>query len=318
MLNANERWIFYYDNHLKSTPEEAPHIPMADAVGLLYDRQQAGESVKLINNMTAALRITDMRIDREKNIACFLIQYADTTISDPVFSNLETGELRVEPKLVGEGVAISSHLMVSLTPTEPRGNVYLSLLEDVPGIGKTKIAPFLTSEFKAVSNFLFHDEKKRERKCRPVVKMEGHASQSLSQDLERGYLRGFELIRYRNVEDEFDEPGYTKVDSYNVKIRTEKNISGNVAIDLINRMKEKAKKASFTEMRVRYNRSEGKQQTAPVSTAREDAGDALFSRLEMIKLKNPLPQCSKEIVEEVASYMATLLVGERESKKTTG
>lgn len=314
MQNAKERWVLYYDKHLKPHPEEAPPIPMKEVVDLLFARQQAGESVWLIKQETAALRITDMEIDSRKETACLLVQYADTTISDPAFSNLETGQLRVEPKLDGEGVAISSHMVVSLKPTEPRGNVYLTLLEDVPGIGKTKIAPFLTAEFREVCKFTFVDESKRTRKCRPRVEMAGHVSQSLAQDLEKGVLRGFELIKYQLKEPEFDEPGYTKTEAHILKIKTRKGFSGIEAIGLINRVKEKASKADFTEMRVKYKRVEGKQLTKPVSTAREDAGDALFARLERIKLESPLPQCSQKIVEEVKSKMTKLLISQRDSK----
>ena len=112
MINEKQRWIYFYDKLLKSYPEDAPYFNMYEIMKELHDRQQQGNSVKLINNETAAIRINEMRFDEANSTVCLLIQYADKTVSDPVFSNLQTGEIRVEPKLDGEGVAISAHMLV--------------------------------------------------------------------------------------------------------------------------------------------------------------------------------------------------------------
>lgn len=42
-----------------------------------------------------------------------LIQLCDKNGSDPVFGELTTGNLRVEPKLAGEGIAVSCHIVIS-------------------------------------------------------------------------------------------------------------------------------------------------------------------------------------------------------------
>jgi len=311
MLKHNERWVLFYGQHLRTTPEDpkSPDIPLRDIITLLLNRQTDGNCVKLINNETAAIRITDTSLDVDNNALCLLIQYADKNASDPVFSNLMTGELRVEPKLLGEGVAVSAHMMISLTPQKNNPSEYLTLLEDVPGIGKTMIEHFLTSEFKEVSDFVFEDDKNRVRQCRPIVKMEGHMSQTLQESLERGHLQGFELVRYGKRVD-FDEFAYTTDVTYTANIKCVQT-GGGGAVDLIKRVSAIAKKKKYTEMRVRYKRPEGRTQTVSIPTGREDAINTLFTRMDLIKVRNPLPQCSPLINEEVLGKLKGLLIASR-------
>jgi hypothetical protein len=286
-------------------------MDLLDIMQLLYNRQQAGESVKLINNDTAAIRINDMRFDQENQVVCLLIQYADQMASDPVFSNLETGALRVEPKLEGEGVAISAHMVISLVPQRPREPVYLMLLEDVPGIGQTKLKPFLTSEFKHVSNFSFRDEENVEKRCRPIVEMNGYMAQTLREGLETGTLKGIDLVRERTQTGEFDEPGVLEEISRNIQIKVSQPFRGEEALGIINRLKERAQTRGYPNMRVKFKRQEGKQRSILLGTAREDAGDAIFTRCEIIRMEEPLPQCLETIRDDVAEKITALLLDAR-------
>ncbi|MDD5759350.1 MAG: hypothetical protein PHI06_09725 [Desulfobulbaceae bacterium] len=311
MLNPKERWALFYGQQLNPFPEglKTPDMPMAEILPLLHTRQQNGHSVKLINNETAAVRITDMTIDTKEKIACLLIQYADKTISDPVFSNLENGALRVEPKLDGEGVAVSAHMLISLTPNKDNPREYLTLLEDIPGFTRSMIEHFLTSEFRQVSDFEFVDDNKKTRRCRPIVALEGHTSQTLQDGLKKGFIQGVELVRYGKKSD-FDESDYTTEVSYNVNIKCVRT-GGDGAVGLINRLFGKAKEQKYTEMKVRYKRPEGRQQTISIPTGREGAIDTLFTRMEKIKVEDPLPQCSSEINAEVLAKLKGLLIATR-------
>ncbi len=311
MLDQNRRWVHYYKHFLKPHPDDAPYVKMEDILGLLRPRVIAGECVKLIENETAAIRIRDMTIDTTNKVAVILFQYSDTKVSDPAFVNLESGALRVEPKLAGEGVAISSHMVVSLVPITPRGATYLTLLEDVPGIGRTKIEPFLTSNFKENFDDLYQTYDGKTRKYWPTSEISGYVSESLREGLEKGYLKGFELKRYDDIDGGLDEEGYVKVSSHMVKLKVIKKFSGDEAVGIINRLKEKARKKNYSEILVQYKRKEGKSKSVPVSTAREDAGDAMFSKFEVVQVSAPLAQCLSEIRVELAGKMTSLLVAAR-------
>src|SRR5690349_15777065 len=114
MLGAWERWVFVYDLQLVPKPAGAPLIPLRAAIDQLLPRYESGECVKLINKDTAAIRIQELRIDETSATAQFLINYSDTNTADPVFGELRTGKLRSEPKLDGEGIAVSAHMLIDL------------------------------------------------------------------------------------------------------------------------------------------------------------------------------------------------------------
>ena len=309
MLDQFKRWVFFNDQQLTSRPEGAPPIEMRDIMKLLQVRQQAGKSVKLINNKTAAIRIQDMTFCDEHECVVLLLSYCDTNAADPVFEELETGVLRSEPKLEGEGVAISAHAMISLRPKVSHHNIYLMLLEDVPGIGKTKLDPFFNSEFKEVSDFSWFDADDSKRKsCRPVSETVGHPSQTLRNDLERGVLQNMELISYES-DDELDEEGETELVRTVMTIKPKrKSLSGSAALDVVEKVKMFGRKHGFTNQKIRFKRTDAeRQRTVPINTAREDAGDALYTRYEVVTVGEPLPQCSDTIRKDVVDKMVDLL-----------
>jgi len=312
MLNQLERWVLHYDTVVKPYPAEAPNIPMREIVPRAALLQAQGDAVWVFQRKTAAVRIAAIDIDHDNEFATFLIHYADKNASDPVFGNLDTGELRTEPKLEGEGVAISAHLMISLKPSQSNQNVYLTVLEDVPGIGRTKLRSFLNAIFKKAGDCSFRAEDGTQKKCRPAVEIYGHTSQQLRDDLEGGVLSGFELVKYRNVNCEFDEDGFLEEKARVVTIGTKQKLSGLAALNVINRVKERAAGAGYAEMRVKYKRLEGPQKTITVGTAREDAGDAVSVKSAFLRVEAALPQCSEAIRRDVVEKMKNMLLAARD------
>lgn len=310
MLHELKRWIFFYDCKLKTNPENAPNIPMDDIIKQLKTRFEAGGCVKIIENESAAIRINDMEIDESNNIVFLLIQYSDKKVSDPAFAHLKTGELRVEPKLDGEGIAVSAHMAMSLVPTEPGGNIYLTLLEEVTGVTRTRIEPFLTSEFKEGCSFSFKEGNSQEKKCRAIVEFIGHPSLSLKEDLERGELKNIELVHNKLDESQFDELGFTKEVSKRIILKTSRAYQGDEALNVIEQIRLKAKKKGFSELRVKYKRFEGKQRTIPIETEK-GIYDLCFTRIEKVDFKEILPQCLKNIREDMSEHMRRFILSER-------
>ncbi|HEY4344422.1 MAG TPA: hypothetical protein VGN05_08745 [Parvibaculum sp.] len=311
MLHQHERWILYYETVLKSHPEGAPFIPIIKTIPYIEELWRAQDAFHLIDNGNAAVRLRDMRLDEENGILQLLINYADKRVSDPVFENLASGQLRSEPKLDGEGVAVSAHLLISMRNTAPDRPLYRTLLEDVPGIGRTKLRPFLTHILKKSTNFVFTDVDEVEKRCRPIVEMDGYMGETLRSDLAEGMLSGVELISYENPEKEFDEEGHLVTKSRRLVLNVEKGLDRATALELLNRVRRKARKSGFSEMLVRYNRNEGRQKSIKFGTAREDAGDALVMRSDVINVEDPLLQCEDKLRNEVVGQMTELLVADR-------
>lgn len=309
MLSRWERWVFFYDFVLESAPDDAPQIQLRDVIDVLIPRFRGGECVKLINRETAALRIQDMILDEQREYVAMLINYSDSEATDPVFGDLETGVLRLEPKLEGEGVTTSAHLIVSLRPT--RTGSFQAVLEDVPGIGRTKLVPFLTSEFRAIGDFRFRDVNGREKRCRPVPRLLGHQSQTLREDLGRGVLSAIEL-ESRRAPAEMDELPDVEVTHRRISFKPTRPSAGETALGIVNRIARVGRERGYEEIRVKFNRNEGKQRTVPAGTLREDVGDVLYARLERISgFEEPLEQAYEAARPDVLERMLTLLDGVR-------
>jgi hypothetical protein len=312
MLLRKARWIYFYDVVLEPHPNDAPYTELRELMPGLEKRFKSGDCVKLINNETAAIRIIDLSIAPGKDLLSLLIQYCDQNAADPVFANLETGELRVEPKLKGEGIAVSAHFSVSLKPRQKASHSYLAVLESVPGINRGKIEAFLTSEFKEICNtYRYTSRDGKVKKYRPIPSLVGYAAQSLKDEFERGELLGIELIKYTNQSGGLDEPGYVKEESEIIRLKVLKKASGEDAIGLLNRIKTKAHKKGFGEMRIKYKRQEGKQISVPADTSRLDVGNMLYTKCEYVILEDDLPQCIRAFDKGLLKTLYQLVVKAR-------
>jgi hypothetical protein len=181
-----------------------------------------------------------------------------------------------------------------LDPIKEHGLEYLLLLEDSPGIGKTKLTPFLNGFLKQALTETFVNLQGAALSYYPVFSFDHFASQSLTKDLEDGELKFIELIRNHTIEELDEEPYLQRATSF-IKIKAVPRTSGSKALDLINKVKDLAKKKGYADIRVVVKKAEGKQRSIKVATFREDAGDALFGRMEVVSTEHDLDQCAPDI-----------------------
>lgn len=306
MLELNQRWIHFYGITLESVPDDAPSFDIAQCMTMLKRHFRTGNLFRLIDKEKACVRISDMRVSAKSSKACVLFHYADSRLSDPAFSDLKSGSLRSEPKMQGEGVAVSAHAAISLKPIKDGGLEFLMLLEDVPGIGKTKLVPFLNYFMKKLLSREVITEEGARINSYPIFCMDHFASQSLQEDLESGELKFVELIKNKTIK-ELDEDPYIDRIQQAVRIKAAPKTSGVAAIDFINRIKRLGKENSYYDMRVVFNKPEGKQRSVKVQTFREDAGEVLFGKMEVITTEHDLEQCAPAIDDLLMQKMITLL-----------
>lgn len=294
---------------MRSIPEEAPQLWLRDELASLRGVFEAGHAVQLLNKESAAIRVRDLRLDEENDILFLLLAYADKNVTDPVFETLENGELRTEPKLEGEGVAVSAHMAIDLRPHQVGVSGYRALLEDVPGIGRSKIAPFLTSLYRQAPRIQWAAPDGSVKNCRPQFDIDGRMSDTLSNDLRDGRLSMIELVQHHVDGDGFDEEGAIVEQVRTLRLSIAPQGVGEQAIELINRVRGKARELGYPNMKVRW--THGRQKTAEFGTAREDAGDVLVFKTTEIRSENPLSQCDGEIREDRIDKLRELLLEER-------
>lgn len=304
-----ERWIQFHELNIKREPKDAPPIELEKIIPLLKKRWESGESAKLIKNETAAIRILDMKTYSKKKATALLIQYTDKNVTDPVFSNLTTGDIRTEPKLDGEGVAVSAHAVLFHEPLNGNPETYRFLLEEVPGIGRSRLTPFLRSEFKTACTHVFEyqdEESGQTKKCLPAVEILGDLSAQLSDEIDNGsVLQGVELIKHVKGKQMFDEDKFFIEVSRHVKITPVLN-SGEKVYDVLKKIGVKAKKEGYDDLKIRYKLPKGKQKTATMGATKEDIADTLIVRDEHIRSDEILGQCPVKILDHFVRKMIDL------------
>jgi len=311
MLDQWERYVQFHDIYLKSEPEGADGFQLKEILPLLIERIKKNEAVKMINNDTAAIRITHVQEYIKDDAIIMLVQYSDENVTDPVFSNLQSGELRIEPKLEGEGVAVSAHIALSTVPHDPEGMFYRLLLEEIPGLGRSSISPFLKSEFKEVCKGRFDyvdvNDNQRTKNRRPSAEIVSTPSRQLSEEFDKGgILQSIELVKFLHNNHEFDEDGYYTESSRHIKLQPAQT-PGDRIMDILNRVRKKARQDGYTDMKIRYKRPQGKTKTAAMGSTINDLQDALIVRDEPIRSDEQLTQCSEKIVSNFADKMVKLL-----------
>lgn len=311
MLDMWKRWIQFHELSLKSEPEEAPAMNLSDVIPAWISRIEDGEAVKIINSETAAIRVVEVDLDLKHNALILLIHYSDLNVTDPVFSNLETGELRTEPKLDGEGVAVSCHVVLSMNHMPGNSQNYRMLVEEVPGLGRSRLKPFIRSELKAATSGLFTfkdaDDGYKTKNYRPAAEVLGTPSQHLVEELNGGAsIQAFELVKFKKKEGGIDEEGYYKEESQLLRLVPYKE-GGASPLDVIAKIRDLAKKENYDDVKIRYKHPQGKQKTATMGSTMSDLQDALVVRDEMITSSEVLMQCEEKIVKSIASKMLALL-----------
>lgn len=309
MLDLFARWILHLEVHMKSHPAEAPQLWLGVEVASLQMAVEAGQAVQLINNESAAIRIRGLEHDRQNEILFILFAYSDKNVTDPVFENLDTGDLRTEPKLDGEGVAVSAHMAIDLRPIGQGVSSYKAVLEDVPGIGRSKIAPFMTYLFRQVPKAQWAAPDGSVKSCRPLFEINGRMSDTLRNDLEGGRLSMIELVQHHVEGDAFDEEGAIVEQVRSLKLSIAPQGIGENPIDFVNRIRGRARDMGYPNMKIRW--THGRQKSAEFGTAREDAGDVLVFKTTQMRSEDPLSQCDEEIREFSRNSLRELILEER-------
>lgn len=311
MLNKNFRWIKYYDLVLRPSPFQSPPIKMEAIIRPLEEFFQTKQAYQLMKDNTVAYRIQDFCYNEQANVLILLLQYADMNASEPAFSDIQTGRIRTEPKLEGEGIAVSAHVVVSLDEQTEGSNVYITLIEEVPGLNRTVIERFLTHIFMKISEgrFTFEDINRKTRDCRPIAELQGRPSDSLKNALKTGVLKEIQLIKRETVENQLDTIKFDEERIVETRIKIGKGVSYENSLEFVNKYFAKAKNDATDEMRISYHdpKTERRESVIVDDFSTNDIDNTLFVRREKVELEKPLQYCEEHIRCDIIEHMFSLL-----------
>lgn len=309
MLSSYERWVTVFDFLIQPKHPASPDISFSDVVRRIDKLYQEGKAVKLYSKETRAFRISDFLHDEKEGLLVLLIQLSDKNATDPAFANLQTGSLRVEPKLAGEGIAVTCHLMIKTKTLKKSKDLYLGLLENVPGISKSTLEPFfnyiLKESFDGVD--FKNPATKSDCKLYPTAKFIHHASKKLKELLSGSKMQQIRLVS-TSVANEMDKNPYALVIEKAMKVKVVKQPSANQKLPFIQKIRKWGTTKGFDKLLITYSK-EGKQDTLELDR-NEDAASKLFGKSEKIRVSDGIAQCEEKIHVEMLVKMKELMFKE--------
>jgi len=306
VLSNNERWVSFFDFAFTPTHPAAPNISIDEILTKLKLLVNAGNAVKLYNKRSRALRISEMKFTPGAAQATLLIQLSDKNGSDPVFGELTTGNLRVEPKLAGEGIAVSCHIVISTDIVQHTADHYKTLVESVPGISKSILEPFLNAVLRdAFTGCEFQNPATRAMcQHRPKLEIFSHGSQTLMDALKGAKLHNVKLVSTRR-KGGLDQTAYTELAERSVRYKIIKQPPLKDKERLFEILRKKGQQSGYSKVSISYSK-DGKQASLDLDR-NEDAATKLFTKSEKVILGTLINQCESVVHQQLEAKMIGLL-----------
>jgi hypothetical protein len=289
MLRNDERWVIYMDAGVRFVPAKAPNVMTLDELHAVLasvlgtkDALHFPDQTKRDEAIT--LDRAEMRTIGGLKALVLMFSYTNQNGADPGFREMVAGTNRTEPKKKNEAVASSAHLVISTVPHGRAGSLpWAAMLEDVAGVGKTKMQSAVTAMIKAKLNFSWKDADGQVRGADARFVLDGRDSDDVAKEIENGTLAYFVAIKESKEAPDFDEDGFLVTTREEIKLKpTGKD--GISMKDLLKKVGKIGKQLGYEKVRVHYKRVDGKGRSMTYGTHREDAEDFLIKRVELIKL----------------------------------
>ena len=241
-----------------------------------------------------------------------LFSVGDPRAANPVFEHSETAKLRIVKKQEKEGSTVSAHCVVALNPsgssTEQR---YRMIVEDIRGLGRTRIRDILAEMFKTLSDEMgleYENNQGKTVKTWIIPDMQGHRSEKIGESIERGTVSGVHLVDSRSNH-AMDELDGAKI------VRREMRIEIGAAkvgdkLSVLEEVKSWGADNGFDRLRIVWSdpKGAGKPERASVDTTQQDVKDTYFVKQVKVTVDEPLDQACEEIrddmVEKIMSKAA--------------
>lgn len=307
MLKSKERWIIHYHTHLEPIPADGPtEIPLRSVLDHIEAKFQAGYAFAEVDKVT--LRIQQMRIGRRW--AALLVTNFDPRGANAAYGYAETGSVRPLTRRRGESNAYSAHVLIRLDPDSPTAGGfprYRFAIEDVPGLGKTRVQPFLNQLIRDNMRS-FRDRQQANREYYPRISFWPYLAQSLGSEVEEGVLKHFELVKEVSAPGGFDEHGFTTQVSEVVKLKPVPTQT--FTFDgIFKAVKAAASRQGYDRVKIVYNGVDGNQRSAKFNPSRQDLDDVIQSKYEKVELNTSLTQCEVDFCLELIRKMRRQMTG---------
>lgn len=314
LISPHARYFVRHEFVLRPQRDQGPalslvaagrQLDVADIVQSAIDKGTA----QLILKQNDAITITKLDLSRSK-IGVMLFRRSDPDAATPIFEHRKTKKLRPADKREDEAEAISAHLFIDLVPLEAEYPTYRTIMEEVPGLGRSYMQAIL-KELLGKSRYSYTDTRNETRETYTIPEFRGLPSESLGEALKTGEIKYVELVRPPKVQG-LDTAGLIP---HPERMRlTVKATSRPAMLAAIDRIMVWSAKHDWPRLRVRIGTDD--QRSRVVDIAREqDAADVLFVRSEPVETKKPLAQCTEDVNDELVGHAMQMFNDEKRWKE---
>lgn len=314
MLRNDERWVVFMESGFRWVPHEAPDMLDVKELGQILESvvgtADADQHLDATNkDEVVSLDSVTYYPPSKPEALVLLFSYSNVKGADPGFKNLKTKKKRTEAAKRDEAVAASAHLVIWLKQkSRKKHSYYPALVEDVEGLGKTKMQQAITAMIAAKKRSSFKDEDENVRAAHARFEMLGLNDEQVTEDAEGGVLSYFVAIRERRDAPSFDDELEVKITREEVKLKPKEKVIGGKSVKAwLSKLAKSAHAQNYDKVRVHYERKDGKNRSITFGTHREDAEDFLIKRIDKIPLKTVVAQIHDTPCDELVKAMVARL-----------
>lgn len=316
-MNKKERMVFFYDMDISASSRtfEAPKPISVRKAFELMGLVPLEQKIKKMDKAT--LYISNWELDQANDIIKILINKSDQDTADPIYSDLNTKQRRVISKEKDEGQDFSVHIIVKLSKEEKSPATVL--VEYCSGLGFSNITKLLNTILKKSKDYSPNDFTQNhpdgstdrhgnQRKYNVSFKfnIEGHISEELKNDLNKGKIQSVELITDVKRENNFDEEGrfIKKTESVTLKTKNEDYNFGDKIQRIVDIFKNEENK--YDKAKVKFKTESGISRTFDICC--NEAHNFIYVRKEKINnFTTELQSSYHDFNQEILQKMERLL-----------
>lgn len=306
MLDSLERFVLLYDLSLKTARKETEFPPLEEIATAIVKRVNEGKAKVVLPEYTDGggapwLRIKKAQVKKMPSgskMLILLFSIGDPRAANPSFEHSETAKLRTVQKEEKEGNAVTAHALVSLK--DSRRGRYKMVVEDIRGLGRTRLRDILAKEFKEISkqyNLAYTNNAGESVETYIIPDLQGHKSEKIGESLKRSTITGVYLIDSVGRE-QLDEVDGADITRREIKVVVTKAS----AIEALRRW---GADQQFDRMRIVWNdpKGVGKPERASVDITQKDVQDNYFVKQYKIRVREKLDQASDDIRDDLINAM---------------
>lgn len=279
--------------------EPLPFIADDDTLDVrdILERAINAGKANLVLRASDVVRLTALEVRDKEKMAVLLFRRSDPAAATPFFEHETTRKLRKSDKKKEEGVAVSSHVFVHLTPVPDRGKpVYRAIIEEVPGLSRSYIQALL-NDIVTEEKYQFTDRRGEKKETYSIASLDGLKSEKVGGAIKHSDVPYVTLVRPGNIKG-LDTGGLVEAREERMKLAIKAKPQN--VLEVLKKIQNFAKRHDWTNILVQVDMPEKRSRL--VSIAREsDAADILFVRAEEVQVKNPLEACTETIVDELVA-----------------